>query len=152
MKTSWILIAGLMITSASNATQFKIVGTSPEPIYTSEVSLQPGGTLSALTLHQLNSAKAQNKIQSFIGDPTSITAIRTEEQGNLELSFIKISETELRAFGWCYSVDGVNSDLLPDEFHLTGTEKEIMWYYAYATRIGRKWSDQVCMPVSSIKR
>ena len=145
-------MVGLMITWTSNAAQFKIVGTSPEPIYSAEVSLQPGRTLGALTLHQLKSAKAQNKIQSYIGDPTSITAIRTEEQGNLEIEFIKISETELRAFGWCYSVDGINSDLLPDEFHLTGAEKEIVWYYAYATRIGRKWSEQVCMPVSSIQR
>ena len=43
-----------------------------------------------------------------------------------------ISKSEMKAYGWCFSVDGVTPETMADETPIRGTEKLIEWYYAYA--------------------
>lgn len=43
-----------------------------------------------------------------------------------------ISDTEMKAYGWCFSVDGVTPELMPDKVLIENSNSVIEWYYAYA--------------------
>lgn len=61
-----------------------------------------------------------------------------------------LSETEMRAYGWCYSVDGVAAEVYPDETPVTPETKSIVWHYGYARFTNGEWITQ-CTPAWEIK-
>lgn len=61
-----------------------------------------------------------------------------------------VSETEVRAYGWCYSVDGISPEVYPDEALITPETKSVVWHFGYARVIQGEWITQ-CTPAWEIK-
>ncbi len=53
-----------------------------------------------------------------------------------------ISDTEMKAYGWCYSVDGHVPDTMADQTILNHQEAVIEWYFAYAHYKNGEWIGQ----------
>lgn len=53
-----------------------------------------------------------------------------------------VSDTEMKAFGWCFSVDGVIPETMADQTRLEGKETSLEWFYAYAHYKGGEWIAQ----------
>lgn len=51
-----------------------------------------------------------------------------------------IDHDTMKAWGWCYSLDGVTMDQMPDQVLLTPTVKVVKWFYAYALYDGGTWT------------
>jgi hypothetical protein len=78
----------------------------------------------------------QKKIP-YQGDSSGITGIF-----NLGSDIEIISDTELKAFGWCFSIDGDIVDTMPNQTDVLSEDSIIQWYYAYAHYKNGDWIGQ----------
>lgn len=53
-----------------------------------------------------------------------------------------ISKSEMKAYGWCYSVDGLISEEMADSTFVTNQDSSILWFYAYAHYDKGVWTSQ----------
>lgn len=52
-----------------------------------------------------------------------------------------LSDTEMRAHGWCYSVNGVSPEKFPDEIFIED-DAEVVWWFGYAHLLDGEWITQ----------
>jgi hypothetical protein len=90
-------------------------------------------TVSVLNDHDIPFVGSESGINSIFGTPTGDAAIEV------------IDDRSMRAYGWCYSVDGVVPDVMPDAYELTGTEASIAWFFAYSSYEDGAWR-RYCVP------
>ena len=57
-----------------------------------------------------------------------------------------INDTKIRAYGWCYSINGEIPDVMPDQIKLTNQDN-IKWFLSYSTYDNGQWIDY-CVPVN----
>jgi hypothetical protein len=66
----------------------------------------------------------------FVGTEAGISSIRGTVTGDAAVEVI--SDTEMRAYGWCFSIDGVEPDAMPDQVPVPDDQSEIRWYFGFA--------------------
>jgi hypothetical protein len=84
----------------------------------------------------------------FIGSVDGIARIANSPIGLDAMEVI--SDTKMRAHGWCFSVNGVVPDALASKTYLASQDDYISWFYAYSTYDQGVWSDY-CTPTYKIK-
>lgn len=97
------------------------------------------GSASIEALNQLNIdfQGNENSIVSIDGTPTGVDA------------YLVISDSEIRAYGWCYSVNGQSPELMPNEYILQeDQDHQINWHFGYALHKDGLWITQ-CTPAWS---
>jgi hypothetical protein len=60
-----------------------------------------------------------------------------------------ISNSEMRAYGWCYEVNGAQPAVMPDKAILKGGE-HVRWFYAFSHYVAGKWVS-VCEPAYTVQ-
>ena len=144
MKIIACMLATAFFCTHSHATQFEVRGYGP--IFSVETSIQKGESISKITGMILTHAKEAHLIETFAFNRIGVDSITPIGQSELGFFMEELNDKELRAYGWCYSVDGVTPELLADEYILSGTESKITWYFGYASRVLGHWVSQ-CQPV-----
>lgn len=76
----------------------------------------------------------QEKIP-FIGEERGINSILNSP---VDHDAMEITKEEVKAFGWCYEVDGKLIDKLPDEVQLQGNE-HVRWFFGFARLRKNDW-------------
>ena len=78
----------------------------------------------------------------FLGTPEGINSIFETPTG-LEAMEV-ISDSELMAYGWCYSVNGFEPNLYPNALFLNEGDS-VLWWFGYAHYKDGQWITQ-CTP------
>ncbi|MFN8369329.1 MAG: DUF4430 domain-containing protein [Bacteriovoracaceae bacterium] len=139
-----MLSLSLILSTSLYALDFTIIGPcNKEPLFnkkfniTKEVNL---GELSVeiLTKNQIPFKGASDGINSIYNTPVGMDAIEI------------VSDTKMRAYGWCYSIDGVVPDVMPDQVPVLKDAKKILWWFAYSTNDMGKWIDY-CVPSYNVR-
>ena len=89
----------------------------------------------------------QQKIP-YIGNESGFNSIASTPIGLDSMEVI--SDTKMRAYGWCYSVNGIEPDILAGDFKFTKNSDKLVWFYAYSTYDKGQWLDY-CVPSYKIK-
>jgi hypothetical protein len=145
MKKYFILamVATVAISASARAATYEIVGPCDEtPAYQGEFAVKEPlsvGALTELILKNLQVpyVKAGPGFSSIMNTPTNAASVEY------------LSATELRAYGWCYSVDGVEPALMPDQLELQGPE-HVRWWYAFSHLKDGEWLSY-CEPAYTVK-
>jgi hypothetical protein len=112
-----------------SAVNFSIIGPcSDKPVFNTQVKAT-SISVGKLTENIL----IENKIQ-FLGSDYGVSQIFNSPIGTDAMEIL--SDTKMRAHGWCYSVDGNIPELLMNEVILDGQEKNITWFMGYSTYVG----------------
>lgn len=115
---------------------------SEKTLYEQEITPQfktvGDASLHVLTQSGLPFEGNERGIHSIQGTPTGMEAMEI------------ISANEMRAYGWCYEVDGMVPEKFPHQVAITENTKTIRWYFAYAHFLNGEWIDQ-CAPAYKIK-
>lgn len=53
-----------------------------------------------------------------------------------------ISDSEMKAHGWCFALDGAVPETMPDQTPVARQDSTIVWYYAYAHYKDGAWIGQ----------
>lgn len=83
-------------------------------------------TINALEELELSYVGSDAGISSIFNTPTSLDAMEV------------ISDTDMKAYGWCYLVDGELVDRYPNEMASIGV-KSVTWFYGYALMEDASW-------------
>lgn len=82
---------------------------------------------------------AAEGFNSIIGTPTGMDSLEI------------VSDTEMRAYGWCYSINGKIPTEMPHKVNFTSQSDKLIWFYAYSTNKNNEWQDDYCSPAYWIK-
>jgi hypothetical protein len=115
---------------------------SETPIYEQEFASQ-FETVGDATLHVLSRSGLtfegnERGIHSIMGTPIGVEALEV------------ISDQEMRAYGWCYEVDGISPEEFPHQVALSKDSKKVRWYFAYAHFLNGSWIAQ-CAPAYKLQ-
>ena len=139
MKTLSLL---LLLSSSLYASEVYFQGPcQEEPFLKGEVT-GSGITAGAATIVLLNRSQIE-----YVGSDAGINSIAETPVGRGAIEVV--SDTHLRAYGWCYEVDGFQPAAMPDQIVLKGDEV-IRWFFAYSSYRDGQWMDY-CTPSYQIR-
>lgn len=131
------LIAAFIVLVSLNAyaLTFKVIGKNSEVLFSTSSEVALPQTIGQITVAQFN----KNQIP-FVGDIDGIVSI-LEIGSDMDL----ISDTDMKAYGWCYSVNGVVPEGFVHQVNVSQQETELVWFYGYAYYKAGEWVSQ-CVP------
>lgn len=142
-KTVFALIA--FVSLKTHAVTWKVYGPCDEnPAFQGEVAGDMTRSVGATSIEIFDN----NKVP-YIGAAEGFNSILHTPVGleSLEL----VSKTEMRAYGWCYSVNGNVPTEMPHEVFFKSPSDVLIWFYAYNTYRNGEWMDDYCSPAYWVK-
>jgi hypothetical protein len=132
----------------AEASTFTVIGPcDAKPIL--QVPFQNGpGEKSTNTLGDITVSLLQKHQVPFQGDRSGIKSILNSPVGDDAIEVL--SNSELRAYGWCVSVNGQQPAEMPDTVILKGSQNQVIWFYAYSRYDRGVWKDY-CTPSFKLK-
>lgn len=124
----------------AHAATFTVIGPcSASPVLQIEnLTLPDGISLGDFTVQTLIEAQTP-----FTGSNEGIESILNSPKGKDALEIL--TPSKMRAYGWCFTVDGIESNLMPNELMLKNKSTNIVWFYASALAENGNWKDY-CQP------
>lgn len=94
------------------------------------------------TLGEITVAVFENQGINFDGDAHGMKSISGYE------NYVEVvSSTEFKAYGWCFSVNGVAPDTMSDQTYFENEDDILGWYFAFAHYKDGEWISQ-CRPAN----
>lgn len=87
-------------------------------------------TIKMLIEYEVPFQGSEQGLNSILNSPTGLDAM------------VMISESEMKAYGWCYKVNGVAPELFPHEILIEDESDEILWFWGYAHYQNGEWIAQ----------
>lgn len=138
------MITFLLFTVITQAAVLEVVGPcSPVPEVLQTREIVAGTSVGAMTVTALEA----NHIP-FHGSAEGIYSILGTPEGDGAIEVI--SDKKMRAYGWCYEVDGKQPDVMPDKILLQGSE-HVKWFYAFSLYKDGDWRSY-CEPAYKVRR
>ncbi|MBO9665264.1 MAG: DUF4430 domain-containing protein [Bdellovibrio sp.] len=139
-----IALFAVLLPLSSHALTWKVVGPCSEtPLYEGTVQADLKKTAGALTIEIFEAAKVP-----YYGVEEGISSINDSPVGLDAMEVI--SDTEMRAYGWCYSINGQVPLAMPHKTFIKSQDDTLVWFYGYSTNKNNQWLD-MCMPGFKIK-
>lgn len=139
-----LIVASLFISVSVHAVTWKVFGPcSDQPVYQGTYQADLTKSVGEVSIEIFN----QNKIP-YIGTDAGFNSINNSPTGLDAMEVI--SDTEMRAYGWCYTVNGQVLTAMPDQMKLKTQQDTLNWFYGYSTNIKNQWKDY-CSPGYWIK-
>lgn len=125
----------VLVSLNAYALTFKVIGKNSEVLFSSTTEVSLPQTVGQISVENFN----KNQIP-FVGDIDGIVNIyRIESELDL------ISDTDMKAYGWCYSINGIVPEDFVHKVNVTAQETELVWFYGYAYYKSGEWVSQ-CVP------
>lgn len=103
----------------------------------------PSQSVGAQTIQALTAGQV-----AYVGTPSGIISIRETLPSARALEVV--NDRSMRAYGWCFSLNGKIPDVLPDQVYPESANDEITWFFAYATYENGLWKDY-CTPTHTTR-
>lgn len=94
---------------------------------------------------ELTTSILQDSELEFHGSESGIYSISNSPTGDDALEVL--SDTRMRSYGWCYEVNGIQPQVMPNEFFLDEEEVRLVWFWGYVEYDRGQWDSQ-CRPAS----
>lgn len=143
MKTSIIILVSLF-SLQSFALNWKVVGPcSAKPLFKGSIEADLNKSVGEISQQVFEA----NQIP-FVGVPQGFNSINNSPMG---LDAIEVvADNELRAYGWCYSLNGLRPSQAPSEVKPQSQDDTLVWYYGYVSNKNNQWGE-ACEPGYRIK-
>lgn len=147
MKTltlSAILLFCLAFSYKVSAVTYSVIGPcAPESIYSGSFKTDLEESVGATSLNIFDAEKI-----TYIGSESGMSSILDTPVGDEAIEIL--SDTKMRAYGWCFSINGAIPDALSNEVYFTKQNDHLSWFYAFSTYDQGVWTDY-CVPSYKIK-
>lgn len=143
---NFIFLAGALLCLDVHAVTFKVVGNVKEPVIEEQsVNAEIGESVGSISHRMFTSFQSQIGLD-YDGNESGVIRL-----AGLKNEIEVISDREMKAYGWCYSVNGNAPDVMPDAFLIESEKDAILWFYAYTLYLDGVWLNQ-CTPVIAIDK
>ena len=130
-----LIFAVLFSAQLAQAVTFKVIGKNGEVLASGEQNVSLPQTVGQVSVDFFNTFAVP-----FVGDIDGIVSIH-----GLGSDMDLISDSEMKAYGWCYSIDGVVPEDFVHKISIDAQKTELIWFYAYAYYKSGQWTHQ-CVP------
>ncbi len=127
----------LLFSFPVQAMEFSVVGRGGQELYRAQEAFSVPAKVGDVTVFFLERSGLDYK-----GDKSGIAAI-----AGLDTRMEQVSRDEVRAYGWCYSVNGFAPEEMPDQVEIHDPDTKIRWFYGFARAIRGEWVSQ-CEPAA----
>ena len=142
MKSLLLLL--IILSPSAKAVSFAVIGPcSEKAAYTGAFKADLDESVGLASIHIFEA----NKIP-FVGTVDGMNTIMNTPVGDEALEVL--SDTKMRAYGWCFSINGVIPDVLSNEITFSKQNDHLNWFFAYSTYDQGVWTDY-CVPSHKIK-
>lgn len=138
-KTLGLSILIFLYSLTSYSVEIEVIGHNNEVLLQSTISKELPSSVGEITVEVFDEFQVP-----YEGSIYGISKIYELDQ-YLDI----ISNVEMKAYGWCFSLDGVTVETLTDETLVESPDAIIRWYYAYAHYDSGEWIAQ-CVPSQKI--
>jgi len=135
-----LILSSIVFSMSASAVTFEVIGPCSEKAvhtgsYTVEDLKQSVGAVSVSIFNQNKIAYdgGDYGFRSILGTPVGLDSIEV------------LSDTKMRAHGWCYAVNNVGPDVLASDYFFGSNEDKLVWFYGYSTYDNGQWIDY-CVP------
>lgn len=143
MKMLFTFIIAI-VTQPAFAIYFDIKGPcSDKPVHSGSFKTDLNDSVGQITVDILDFHNI-----AYIGDSEGFSSIIGTPIGTESIEVI--SDTKMRAYGWCYSINGEIPDVMPHKIKFNSQDDSLSWFYAYSTYDSGKWLDY-CVPAYKIR-
>ncbi|MEZ4743044.1 MAG: DUF4430 domain-containing protein [Bdellovibrionota bacterium] len=128
--------AEIIISEKISAASLEVIGAcASKPIFHFEASEVKGRSLGDLTVELFD-----NENIAYIGTSQGIHSINRlpNESETLEM----ISSSEMRAYGWCFELNGDLPEHYANEVILASDSDKIVWFFGFAHYLNGQWISQ----------
>lgn len=80
----------------------------------------------------------------YVGSPLGVNTVLGTPTGLDALEIL--SRSQMRSYGWCYSVNGIVPEVYPSNFVLSEKDQSVVWFYGFAFYDSGSWLSQ-CEPL-----
>jgi len=141
-KISVGLLLLLLVNPYSYAIEWEVIGQdSPRPVFFGSHTADLSKTLGDTTVKLFDEQKVP-----YIGNESGMNSILNTPVGD---KLVVINNETLRAYGWCFSVDGMIPDFMPDKFYFTKQTSKLSWFFAYSLYEKGEWT-KYCVPAHTL--
>lgn len=127
-----------------HAVYFDVIGAcSKKPLYAGKFMTDISDSVGKISLDIFDTHKIP-----YIGSEEGLAMIANSATGLDAMEVL--SDSKMRAYGWCFSVNGVIPDALASQTYLSSQNDYISWFYAYSTYDSGIWTDY-CVPSYNLK-
>lgn len=139
-----VLFILMTFSLTTEAITYSVTGPcSKKPLNSGEVEIDLNSNLGVISMALFDQAKipydgSELGMSSIHGTPVGLDAIEV------------LSDTKMRAYGWCFSINGFIPDTLSNEVFFKAQSDHLMWFFAYSTYDQGVWTDY-CVPSYEIK-
>lgn len=115
------------------AVQWEVVGQgSPEPAYRGSFSADLSRSVGQISVQIFTDQKIP-----FIGNEAGLNSLLNTPTGDALL--VVVNDDTLRAYGWCYELDGVQPAEMPDKVYFPKQDSTLRWFFGYALYEKGEW-------------
>ncbi len=122
----------LLISSGAHAVTVKITGKNRAALFETEIASPIPSDVGSVTIVAFDAAKIP-----YQGSSNGISKIYDLDQ-QVEV----VSNIEMRAYGWCFAIDGQVPETMPNNTDVLTQQTVVEWYYAYAHYKSGDWIGQ----------
>lgn len=135
-----LLFASLIaLPLTTHALTWKIFGPcSDKPLYEGAYQADLNKSIGEISIEIFE----KNKI-AYVGVPAGFNSINNSPTGLDALEVV--SDTEMRAYGWCYLVNNKMPVEMPDQVKPKSQDDKLVWFYGYGTNKDNVWIEY-CSP------
>ena len=142
MKRRLFILALLIVSSFADASQLTI----DHPCLIKPI-LSLSTSIDSLTEDLFSFTKKQITDQNIVAVLANNGIISVLNYVSQNKAIEVVNDTKMRAYGWCYSINGEIPDVMPDQIKLTNQDS-IKWFLSYSTYDSGQWIDY-CVPVNT---
>ena len=135
MKRLFVFLVLFFVSLNSQALEIEIIDESGFKVFKVDYEVLSSTTVGDLSVEVFEQFKVP-----FDGNAIGMHSIM-----GIEPRVDIISKKEMKAYGWCFEVDGIAAETLPHETPISAANKSLVWYYAYAHYLAGEWIAQ-CIP------
>lgn len=143
-----IVLSTLLLVTSAHSLELKIVNPCEKTLILKESLPNNGETIGKISTDIFTKYNYQFEASEFgvaqlLNSPIGIDAMEV------------ISDTVMRAHGWCYSINGEVPELLMNEIVADESIKTVVWFMGYSTYVGNmqtgehEWIGQ-CIPTNEL--
>lgn len=140
LLTSCVLIHSPL----SFAVYYSVIGPcSPTPLHSGQFPTDLTESVGKISLDILDS-----KNIPYVGSEQGLSSIENSPVGLVALEVL--SDTKMRSYGWCYSINGKIPDVLASQSFFQSQSDYLIWFYGYSTYDRGEWTDY-CVPAFEVQ-
>lgn len=138
------LLILITLSTSVSAVTFDVIGAcSHTPLYSGQFRTDIKENVGALSIEFF-----EDQSIPYTGSVAGFSSINHSPSGMDAIEVL--SDTKMRAYGWCFSINGVIPDTLTSETFVAKQNDYISWFYAYSTYDQGVWTDY-CVPSYKIQ-